>query len=583
MNKTSSSSVSKIRQVPKAKPKSKSKENPAPTITENETPPQPIENDENGLTQEEIEMNAIAAARRRNKKLMSAPSPLPISADSPTSAPSPIAPILYRPDCALEASNAPVLKIERITPGLEPGRKSMSRALKAEANEDDEADIKTIPESESPSPRIRSQESTPIDIIKSSPVMRTASPPLDMDIDMDMDFDIPSPMADATPPPQSPTPTPNPPLPSPSPVVIIRKNKGKRKATETDSDFFAPKPKRTATTKATKTSKPTKPRKTRNGGAGPSGSSGKSFSAPSNSKAIAISIGAPSTSEEKDVDEEIELDEDGMPKSSKKKDKRKDRFEYRLPENMKTLDDITNDPARVENLEKPMSVFTKDIEGIVSKTFKETETARYAAKKKLEDAANMSPEELAVMKEKEKEEAELLEKKKKIAKEREEERRKREAESSVLAESSNALQVRLINGQIVLDTDSLTIERTEADRDFGDGTMEIVEENAMSRKVNSQTYGKRQQSNRWNELETEQFYDCISQFGTDFEMISMVMPGRTRSQIRAKFNREERIRPEKITDYLIRKKKPLDLQKYQEAAGIELETVPEDFHELQLA
>jgi hypothetical protein len=40
-------------------------------------------------------------------------------------------------------------------------------------------------------------------------------------------------------------------------------------------------------------------------------------------------------------------------------------------------------------------------------------------------------------------------------------------------------------------------------------------------------------------------------------MISMVMPGRTRAQIRTKFNREERLHPGKITDYLIRKRKPL--------------------------
>jgi transcription factor TFIIIB component B'' len=67
--------------------------------------------------------------------------------------------------------------------------------------------------------------------------------------------------------------------------------------------------------------------------------------------------------------------------------------------------------------------------------------------------------------------------------------------------------VRLVNGQIVLDTDSLTVERREADQDYGDGAMEIVEENSMSRRVNSQTYGKKKSSARWDELETEQFYD----------------------------------------------------------------------------
>lgn len=74
-------------------------------------------------------------------------------------------------------------------------------------------------------------------------------------------------------------------------------------------------------------------------------------------------------------------------------------------------------------------------------------------------------------------------------------------------DSSNALQVRLVNGQIVLDTDSLTIERTERDIDYGDGSVEIVEENSMTRKVNSMTYSKRQASSRWSAAETEEFYD----------------------------------------------------------------------------
>lgn len=69
------------------------------------------------------------------------------------------------------------------------------------------------------------------------------------------------------------------------------------------------------------------------------------------------------------------------------------------------------------------------------------------------------------------------------------------------------MQVRLINGQIVLDTDSLTVERRGVDQDYGDGAMEVVEENAMSRRVNSQTYSKRKQSARWDEVETAQFYD----------------------------------------------------------------------------
>ncbi|CEI86529.1 hypothetical protein RMCBS344292_15348 [Rhizopus microsporus] len=113
--------------------------------------------------------------------------------------------------------------------------------------------------------------------------------------------------------------------------------------------------------------------------------------------------------------------------------------------------------------------------------------------------------------------------------------------------------------------------------------MEIVEESAMTRKVNSHTYGKRQPSSRWSAAETEAFYDLLSQFGTDFETISKAMPNRSRAQIRLKFNKEEKLHPEKITEYLITKRKPADLEKYKEIAGIEeLEAVPDDFHEMQL-
>lgn len=77
----------------------------------------------------------------------------------------------------------------------------------------------------------------------------------------------------------------------------------------------------------------------------------------------------------------------------------------------------------------------------------------------------------------------------------------------MLAYRANALQVRLINGQIVLDADSLTVERTQNEIDYGDGALEVVEENSMTKKVNSQTYGKRQRSVRWDAVETELFYD----------------------------------------------------------------------------
>ncbi|KAI8375302.1 hypothetical protein EDC96DRAFT_562368 [Choanephora cucurbitarum] len=310
---------------------------------------------------------------------------------------------------------------------------------------------------------------------------------------------------------------------------------------------------------------------------------------------ISISIGVPGqpnpTANDKDASETSE-GEDEAHRTNGKKRKRKagvaidkpDPYAYRRVKNMRTLDDITEDPSLKINVEKPMIAFTRDIDGVVSKTFKEMEIQRESNEKKEEAKKNMSVEELdALRKKEEAEEAEMIRKKEEEKEQREAERLRREAEGQVLTESSNALQVRIVNGEIVLDTDTLTVERSAPESTVNDGMLEIVEENSMTRKVNSHTYGRRQKSSRWDDLETEAFYDCLSQFGTDFEMIAMMMPGRTRSQIRLKYNREERLHPDKVTEYMIRKRKPMDIEKYKEMAGIDtLEAVPEDFHEMQL-
>jgi hypothetical protein len=40
-------------------------------------------------------------------------------------------------------------------------------------------------------------------------------------------------------------------------------------------------------------------------------------------------------------------------------------------------------------------------------------------------------------------------------------------------------------------------------------------------------------------------------------MISKMLLGRTRNQVRQKFNREEKLNPAKVTEYLVKKRKPL--------------------------
>ena len=359
-------------------------------------------NDTSGLTQEEIDMNMMAATRRALMEEANALNRNTVVDKEPT---------LYRSDCAVENNGIPALKFEQSPSPMvrRTRRNSISQPLK---KDDDEAyDHKE----------------------------RLASPKVDIE-----SLDPPSPEADDSVPPSITSSRSESASTTPAPTIIraTRRNKGKGKAT--DTDFFAPRTK----SKTPVVQSSTKSRTTRNArGVGSSTSKSSSIGIPTVNKAVSISIGAPSAAqsedEEDEEDEEEDYDADKFLRPARRGRKagprllreKSDRFAYRLPENLKTLEDINKDPANPDNLDKSMATFTKDIDGIVSKIFKEQELARHNAKRKLDAASKMTPQELAEMKAKEKEEEELAAKRRKIAQEKEEERRRKEADSSVLAES----------------------------------------------------------------------------------------------------------------------------------------------------
>jgi len=43
---------------------------------------------------------------------------------------------------------------------------------------------------------------------------------------------------------------------------------------------------------------------------------------------------------------------------------------------------------------------------------------------------------------------------------------------------------------------------------------------------------------------------ALQQFGTDFELIQNLFPGRTRRQVKAKFKNEEKLNPVRLADAL---------------------------------
>ena len=133
-------------------------------------------------------------------------------------------------------------------------------------------------------------------------------------------------------------------------------------------------------------------------------------------------------------------------------------------------------------------------------------------------------------------------------------------------------QQHIVNGEIVLDTSSLRIDRharAAVERDAEQ--LESVEEDEYTRKVNSGLGLKRDKSGGWNEMLVDRFYNGLRMFGTDFGMISKMFPGKTRHAIKLKFCREEKEDYARIRAALLGEVLPVELEEFQRMTGEEYE------------
>lgn len=140
-------------------------------------------------------------------------------------------------------------------------------------------------------------------------------------------------------------------------------------------------------------------------------------------------------------------------------------------------------------------------------------------------------------------------------------------------------QFQIVNGQIVVDQSSLVMDRHA--RDAVDGPIEEVEENEFTHKVTSNSFrtgSKLRGPNHWSEDDTEKFYHALKRFGTDFEMIAQLFPGRQRRHIKMKFNREEKFSRGRIDAALVGPKRlKMDFEDFKAATGKEYEATA-DIH-----
>ncbi|KAJ8104994.1 hypothetical protein ONZ43_g7601 [Nemania bipapillata] len=121
----------------------------------------------------------------------------------------------------------------------------------------------------------------------------------------------------------------------------------------------------------------------------------------------------------------------------------------------------------------------------------------------------------------------------------------------------------VVDGQIVVHAASLVVDRHNQDM----SNLEEVEENDFTNLVNSASFAKRVQApGNWTDEDTEKFYRLLGMFGTDFETISRLFPGKNRRAIKLKFNKEERIRPNRVNAAMMvrgQKKVNIDIEEYK--------------------
>lgn len=124
----------------------------------------------------------------------------------------------------------------------------------------------------------------------------------------------------------------------------------------------------------------------------------------------------------------------------------------------------------------------------------------------------------------------------------------------------------IIDGQIMINQSSLVINQHAAE---GDVQLETVEEDEFTHLTTSASYmrpSRTMGTNHWDDEDTEKFYTYLKMFGTDFETISHMFPGKNRRQIKLKFNREEKQRPNRVNAAIMargEKRVTIDLEHYK--------------------
>jgi hypothetical protein len=126
-----------------------------------------------------------------------------------------------------------------------------------------------------------------------------------------------------------------------------------------------------------------------------------------------------------------------------------------------------------------------------------------------------------------------------------------------------SLQMVMVDGKMILNPKTLVVT---SEREETEEYEEVYEKHGSNANLTSASYSNRGAAERWSIADTRRFYQCLRECGTNFQFIVQLMPGRTRRQVKAKFKKEERERPD-LVDQALSSSLPMDLSHFNDSAA----------------
>jgi len=123
------------------------------------------------------------------------------------------------------------------------------------------------------------------------------------------------------------------------------------------------------------------------------------------------------------------------------------------------------------------------------------------------------------------------------------------------------------DGQIIISEKSLVIEAPDEDTT---SAMELLHESIPE----NIGYGKRAQVKLWSRAETKKFYLALSAIGSDFSLMAQLFPKRSRTDLKRKFKKEEKIN-QILVDGAMKEKHLFDEGFFQELQSLDVEEADE--------